>query len=146
MESCSICLELINEEELITTSCNHIFHQLCIDEWLSKKNTCPCCRSSILDIEYDSDDDIIPPLEDNNILHNAYIIPYYIENNNLLYNNSLEPFLYSINVINYTPPLSEYNNINTLPNNNIEDSREDDEDNIPELIPIDNILQPVESS
>jgi hypothetical protein len=44
---CSVCLSsLIND--ISKLSCNHSFHEKCINEWLKEKNTCPLCRSSII--------------------------------------------------------------------------------------------------
>ncbi len=44
---CPICHE-INNKELFTTSCNHVFHKKCIDKWFKLKSTCPCCRTNLL--------------------------------------------------------------------------------------------------
>ena len=41
---CNICLEDDNAEYLIQTSCSHVFHKKCLDEWLNKKENCPICR------------------------------------------------------------------------------------------------------
>jgi hypothetical protein len=46
---CSIChISIINNEicRKINT-CNHIFHQNCIDTWFNRHNTCPICRTII---------------------------------------------------------------------------------------------------
>lgn len=46
--SCSICLEVINENDKCTLNCNHQFCKKCIDECLQKNNqTCPNCRAPI---------------------------------------------------------------------------------------------------
>jgi len=45
---CSVCLENIKKDEKITKlDCKHIFHTDCINEWISRDNTCPCCRISL---------------------------------------------------------------------------------------------------
>jgi len=44
---CSICFENINPNDSLKLSCNHIFHSSCINMWISKKNTCPICRSIV---------------------------------------------------------------------------------------------------
>ncbi len=43
-EECSICLELINSNNMIITYCNHIFHDSCIKQMLYYNNKCPLCR------------------------------------------------------------------------------------------------------
>jgi hypothetical protein len=49
-KQCNICLEDLQKEELsnkslIQLQCNHIYHNLCIKEWLTKQSTkCPSCR------------------------------------------------------------------------------------------------------
>ena len=49
---CSVCLDsLNNSEELIQLVCGHIYHKECVHEWISRKNTCPNCRKSILSTE-----------------------------------------------------------------------------------------------
>jgi hypothetical protein len=46
-KECSICLNSISEDEH-KTSCNHFFHEKCIQEWYkrSAKQSCPMCRSN----------------------------------------------------------------------------------------------------
>ena len=45
-EECSICLEPYQErDKIVQLTCNHIFHNDCIREWLqNKQNNCPLCR------------------------------------------------------------------------------------------------------
>ena len=43
---CPICLEQ-NNNEMITTACNHVFHKSCLDEWKKINLSCPCCRNKI---------------------------------------------------------------------------------------------------
>lgn len=43
-DKCSICLgDFTSNESIRILSCNHVFNTECIDEWLSKKRTCPLC-------------------------------------------------------------------------------------------------------
>lgn len=43
--SCSICLnEMVVGESVKKVSCKHLFHQVCLDEWLLINNSCPSCR------------------------------------------------------------------------------------------------------
>jgi hypothetical protein len=42
--ACSICLSNLNNSKTKTFTCNHTFHETCINEWLKDKDTCPMCR------------------------------------------------------------------------------------------------------
>lgn len=46
---CSICRGDIENGDIIRTinTCNHSFHQTCIDKWFEDKNTCPVCRCNL---------------------------------------------------------------------------------------------------
>ena len=48
-DECSICLETFKEDEnIIQLKCNHIFHNKCLETWLSHyNNKCPTCRMEI---------------------------------------------------------------------------------------------------
>lgn len=65
-QSCSICREPYGTGEIPETililPCKHIFGSACIQHWLSvsNKDTCPCCRTVLFDIDnsdFDADDD-----------------------------------------------------------------------------------------
>ena len=45
---CSICLEDLNDD-IMTTSCGHTFHNNCINEWKNHASTCPICRKVIFE-------------------------------------------------------------------------------------------------
>jgi len=47
MSECSICLSDILLKEAKTTICSHIFHNECLNQWLSTNNNCPLCRGVI---------------------------------------------------------------------------------------------------
>jgi hypothetical protein len=55
---CAICLVEYQEGDDVCWShnkrCSHHFHRLCMTEWLSDHNECPCCRNNYLAL---SDDD-----------------------------------------------------------------------------------------
>jgi hypothetical protein len=55
---CAICLVEYQEGDDVCWShnkrCRHHFHRLCMTEWLSDHNECPCCRNNYLAL---SDDD-----------------------------------------------------------------------------------------
>ncbi|KAF3639903.1 putative coiled-coil domain-containing protein-like [Capsicum annuum] len=48
IEDCPICLTEFEASELIRLIpyCRHVFHQQCLDTWLSSHVTCPLCRST----------------------------------------------------------------------------------------------------
>lgn len=52
---CSICQnEYEPNQKVKKFTCNHIFHENCIDIWLNKNSTCPLCRKYIINI-YDEE-------------------------------------------------------------------------------------------
>lgn len=52
---CVICYDDYTPEEtnrdedkiLVTLHCGHSYHQGCIDHWLERSRTCPCCRTRV---------------------------------------------------------------------------------------------------
>lgn len=44
---CSICLEKFDSNCIALYSCDHIYHEKCIREWIKKSRLCPLCRSNI---------------------------------------------------------------------------------------------------
>lgn len=42
---CPICYELVSSPDFVRTTCNHIFHLSCMQNW--GRPTCPMCRGSI---------------------------------------------------------------------------------------------------
>jgi len=46
-EECLICTELLKEDLFSLDPCGHIFHNICIIEWLNKDLTCPKCRAVV---------------------------------------------------------------------------------------------------
>ena len=51
-DECAICLENFEEGDSCRgfPVCNHIFHSICIGNWLRKNPTCPLCRNCIFGI------------------------------------------------------------------------------------------------
>jgi hypothetical protein len=45
MQECIICYENMDEFNIIKTSCNHIYHKMCLEEWLKNSYFCPICRN-----------------------------------------------------------------------------------------------------
>lgn len=48
---CSICLDIINSDKMIT-SCSHCFHTDCLSKALNITPKCPYCRSTITKLNY----------------------------------------------------------------------------------------------
>ncbi|XP_053282157.1 E3 ubiquitin-protein ligase Arkadia isoform X2 [Pleuronectes platessa] len=47
-EKCTICLSMLEEgEDVRRLPCMHLFHQLCVDQWLLTNKKCPICRVDI---------------------------------------------------------------------------------------------------
>lgn len=54
---CLICFETLTQKDryAFTVKCFHdgvIYHQLCLENWIKKSGTCPCCRQ-ILSVNKD---------------------------------------------------------------------------------------------
>ena len=47
--SCSVCMENIPQNKMVTTRCNHHFCNDCFWKWCEKNNTCPNCRADLMD-------------------------------------------------------------------------------------------------
>ncbi|KAM7268454.1 hypothetical protein ACFE04_010620 [Oxalis oulophora] len=50
---CSVCLENLlfgSNSEVISFPCWHIFHGGCITKWMEKSDSCPMCRSELVNI------------------------------------------------------------------------------------------------
>ena len=50
---CAICYcDIVTKTTGVTTlSCSHSFHLGCIAPWITKSETCPCCRSEVTEFE-----------------------------------------------------------------------------------------------
>ena len=46
-KNCSICLETL-DNDLVKTTCGHIYHNNCLIDWYKKKQTCPLCNEELL--------------------------------------------------------------------------------------------------
>ena len=46
-KECSICLNIIEDQNLCITNCNHDYCYHCLKEWLKIKNLCPNCRTTV---------------------------------------------------------------------------------------------------
>lgn len=47
MAECKICTLLMIPENRVFLPCFHSYHDICIDNWMKKKHTCPECRTDI---------------------------------------------------------------------------------------------------
>lgn len=45
-KNCSVCMEVICQNDLRVLPCAHVFHASCIGRWFREQRTCPECRSS----------------------------------------------------------------------------------------------------
>ena len=44
-DKCTICLsEFEHDEDVRRLPCMHLFHVVCVDQWLSQNKRCPICR------------------------------------------------------------------------------------------------------
>lgn len=41
---CAICFDPIVHKDRKILSCNHYFHEQCLDRWFEKRYSCPTCR------------------------------------------------------------------------------------------------------
>lgn len=48
--NCSICQESLQSGTRLRT-CNHVFHDQCIDQWLQMNPRCPVCRHDVRDLQ-----------------------------------------------------------------------------------------------
>ncbi|KAK9689966.1 hypothetical protein RND81_09G094700 [Saponaria officinalis] len=49
-KNCAVCLEdFRNGEEVMLTTCKHMFHEECIVPWVKSHGKCPVCRSGLCD-------------------------------------------------------------------------------------------------
>ncbi len=65
---CSICL-LDLKKDVRTLKCEHKYHKNCINEWISKNNTCPLCRDIISVIEASVATHVTVPSNNNIYCH-----------------------------------------------------------------------------
>ena len=129
---CPICLDQISNETLVNTKCNHCFHQLCIDKWLSAKYNCPCCRSTIID--HDEEDDLPLLIDYVDLMINQSNNHSPLINQNSIFYYSQEPFIYSIGIFDFNMNYNEYSIISSINEDNNQDLIDSDDDDLPDLI------------
>jgi hypothetical protein len=136
--NCTICLkEDINENDIYTTDCNHIFCNECLDDWFKRGNqSCPLCRSQIDEYTYKGDTYklIIHTVERNNqinrndlILNDETIrnivrknirLRFYSFSLTFLFLYIFNNYLYSLNNLNMISNELNTCNLNTTQLNN----------------------------
>jgi|MDTC01.3.fsa_nt_gb hypothetical protein len=45
-QTCSICLQEYEYNDMSMTNCHHFFCESCLKEWLQKNLSCPVCRTN----------------------------------------------------------------------------------------------------
>eukprot|EP01029_Cantina_marsupialis_P011367 TRINITY_DN2532_c0_g1_i1.p1 TRINITY_DN2532_c0_g1~~TRINITY_DN2532_c0_g1_i1.p1 ORF type:complete len:424 (-),score=97.22 TRINITY_DN2532_c0_g1_i1:1196-2467(-) len=52
VEECPICFEAFTDKDPITPiKCGHMFHEMCLTEWMTQSEHCPMCRRIILKMD-----------------------------------------------------------------------------------------------
>merc|ERR1712216_1045590 len=47
-KECPVCIADFTAEGTIRrTCCNHVFHEICLKQWLAVARSCPCCRTEL---------------------------------------------------------------------------------------------------
>jgi hypothetical protein len=49
-QTCVICMsDFVNKEKVVSLNCNknHLFHKMCLFQWMKKNRTCPFCKKHI---------------------------------------------------------------------------------------------------
>jgi hypothetical protein len=49
--TCSICYEELNIDNIVNTMCNHLYCKTCFFKWLNQGYNCPMCRRNFLSLE-----------------------------------------------------------------------------------------------
>lgn len=110
---CPICYTSILDNQVRTLSCSHVFHDACIESWITSQTnslitpSCPYCRcNTITDIEYEEQDDL-PPLIPYSVL-----FPSNPNNNELpilvpIVNNELSTMINTVKIDAYIFLLSK---------------------------------------
>ena len=49
---CAVCLKAFEKQKkrvfVKKLKCGHVFHGSCIDKWLARARSCPCCREELV--------------------------------------------------------------------------------------------------
>lgn len=105
MNSCAICMkEDLDNSNIYTTDCKHIFCDECLDDWFKRgNNTCPLCRSVINTYEYNNENYKLVIYSDQNIDHETDLVELIARSNvirNIVKQNvRLRFFLFSTTIM-----------------------------------------------
>ncbi|XP_055822212.1 RING-H2 finger protein ATL29-like [Solanum dulcamara] len=110
---CAICLVEFDDDSMLrlVTSCNHVYHQDCIDLWLESHKTCPVCRAN---------------LDSPEVLKKRSQVPTTVNNNNNNNNNNV------MHDINEDESLEDSLSVVIQEDNNDDDHKEEEESGVNE--------------
>ncbi|CAN4119432.1 unnamed protein product [Withania somnifera] len=76
IEDCPICLTEFEVSELVRVIpfCRHVFHQECLDTWLSSHVTCPLCRSTQFFKKVDDDVVVVDVENGNGVIEGSTVV------------------------------------------------------------------------
>lgn len=61
LEKCTICLcDFEDNEDVRRLPCMHLFHIVCVDQWLHNNKRCPICRVDIESKSNELQNEVIP--------------------------------------------------------------------------------------
>ena len=86
---CSICLNSMDSDRIITLKCNHSFHISCGFKWLNINKSCPLCRDTV-DMKWVMDNNGLKNENKKKIyngVHIIRIIRYRRKNNSINLSN-----------------------------------------------------------
>lgn len=75
--TCYICFDNMTENNegnrIVRLECRHIYHERCITRWLGRSNTCPTCRSAVLEENETEEEERRFPLDNITLNFRAYV-------------------------------------------------------------------------
>ena len=85
---CPICLNIIEENDLCITNCDHFFCLECLNQWIKINNNCPTCREEIISYKNNNETNRLIFINNNEELLNIGELENIIYNaeNNMLIN------------------------------------------------------------
>ena len=103
LDTCSICLDELNNFPQTKILCNHKFHKKCIMKWFKNNTSCPVCRQDVYktmfynpeidNVENDIIDTFLEFLVSADYIENTDTINYYIEDEFLEINHQEQSFI-----------------------------------------------------
>ena len=89
---CPICYNIIEDNNLCITNCDHYFCLECLNEWIKINNNCPTCRGEIISYKNNNETNRLIFINNNEELQDIYSNIGELENiihnaeNNMLIN------------------------------------------------------------